>query len=208
MLYEPNCFSYYNNTNTRKQQKTGSSNTSDETTIGVPKFKFPCKGCNIVVQNNEALAHHQVTCLKLQVDPSKKSSFQCQARKLFLAEVTQPTTPAPEKTTALSQSPGPTYAAVVSPGPTMPPRIGENEQNNEAAAPATVTDVNEPEGQEDNGNPNPADPLLPQENSNCPLCKEDVMDGQEGLACERCNTWSHKLCLNMSDEEYTILKHS
>ena len=120
--------------NTKKQQQSDTSKARNETDMdtgdNIPKFKFPCNGCDIVVQNNEALLYHQATCLKLQVDPSKKNSFQCQARNLFPAEVNQPT-PTREKVIVLSQTTGqvqteassPTYAAIVSDRMTYAPKV-------------------------------------------------------------------------------------
>ena len=39
----------------------------------------------------------------------------------------------------------------------------------------------------------------------CPLCKDEVIEGQDGVLCEMCSKWSHKTCLNMSDEEFNTL---
>ena len=39
----------------------------------------------------------------------------------------------------------------------------------------------------------------------CPMCKEEVKDGQDNLECDTCNVWSHKLCLHMPDEEFQLL---
>ena len=79
------------NKNTSKQQQNVSSKGRNDMDTGDnrPKFKFPCNGCDIVVQNNEALLYHQATCLKLQVDSSKPTSFLGQARKLIPADVPQ-----------------------------------------------------------------------------------------------------------------------
>ena len=46
------------------------------------------------------------------------------------------------------------------------------------------------------------------DNPICPFCKEETLNGQETLRCERCFTWNHKQCLNMSDNEYPELRHS
>ena len=96
------------NKNTRKQQQKDSSKVRNEMDSDdkVPQFKFPCKGCEIVVQHNEALRHHQATCPKLQVDSSKPTSFLGQARKLFLDEA--PTSPTQDKEIVLTQTHGPT----------------------------------------------------------------------------------------------------
>ena len=39
----------------------------------------------------------------------------------------------------------------------------------------------------------------------CPLCKEEVTTIQKGVQCNMCSKWSHKTCLNLSDEEYMVL---
>ena len=43
------------------------------------------------------------------------------------------------------------------------------------------------------------------EDSSCPLCKEEVTEDQDGVYCETCLTWAHKTCLNLSDEEFAIV---
>ena len=45
---------------------------------------------------------------------------------------------------------------------------------------------------------------------NCPICRIDVVDDEEngGIMCELCNTWSHRVCLFMSEETFQQLKDS
>ena len=42
----------------------------------------------------------------------------------------------------------------------------------------------------------------------CPICKEDVKDGEDGISCDMCVSWLHKNCLHMTDEEFTELRGS
>ena len=46
------------------------------------------------------------------------------------------------------------------------------------------------------------------EQKSCPLCKEDIVEGQNGIRCDACHVWSHKTCLNMSDEEFSNLSQT
>ena len=47
-----------------------------------------------------------------------------------------------------------------------------------------------------------------EEKALCPLCKEEVLHDQDGVKCDMCENWSHKTCLNMSDEEFITLTDS
>ena len=184
----------------------------------MPKFNFPCKGCEIVVQNNEALMHHQTTCLKLQIDPSKPNSFLGQARKLFPVEE-QPT-PTLDKLTVLSQSPGQTYAAAVS-SPGSGNSIPRGARSN--PTPATSNTLNAPPLpiDEENAPPVPSqgegvgivnnqtgDEAIEEDDPNCPLCREEVEHRQQGIACDSCKLWYHRPCLYMTDEVYQELSAS
>ena len=56
-----------------------------------------------------------------------------------------------------------------------------------------------------------AQPEVPEptnHDENCPICREDVVQGQQGLLCELCWTWSHCRCLFITDEEYRTLEKS
>ena len=46
------------------------------------------------------------------------------------------------------------------------------------------------------------------EDPNCPMCKIDVTDHVDGILCEMCKVWSHRVCLFMSLEEYDALNKS
>ena len=35
---------------------------------------------------------------------------------------------------------------------------------------------------------------------NCPVCEEDVQDGQDGIYCDMCHIWFHQTCLHLNDE--------
>ena len=43
-------------------------------------------------------------------------------------------------------------------------------------------------------NPGPMDPCL--------VCDKRVLDNQDGLFCEVCLNWAHRLCVKMSENEY------
>ena len=47
-----------------------------------------------------------------------------------------------------------------------------------------------------------------EENSNCPKCRVDVGEFENGLYCEQCLVWSHSECLGISDGEYRKLQNS
>ncbi len=47
-----------------------------------------------------------------------------------------------------------------------------------------------------------------QEDPNCPVCRVDVGEAENGIVCERCNVWSHALCVQISEEEYAELMDS
>ena len=44
--------------------------------------------------------------------------------------------------------------------------------------------------------------------ANCPTCRIDVLEGVDGLLCEKCYTWSHRECLLMPIDEYNALNAS
>ena len=43
------------------------------------------------------------------------------------------------------------------------------------------------------------------EDVNCPICRIDVGEEEEGIVCEECNVWSHRACLFMTPVEYQTL---
>ena len=47
-----------------------------------------------------------------------------------------------------------------------------------------------------------------EEDPNCPMCKIDVTDQVDGVMCDMCKIWSHRVCLFMSLEEYELLNRS
>ena len=223
--------------NTRKQQKKDNIKVRNEIDTGdnllKPKFKFPCEGCEVVVQNNEALRHHQATCQKLQVDSSKPTSFLGQTRKLVPAEVS--TSPTKDKNIVLTQPMGSqSYAAMVSsPAPGNPTTATSTTRDDSVVSHVVreevETTVNFLVDETDsavlidhgtgvqgaaavsNTHGNPAQTLYGDEDDDtccCPLCKEKVLDDQEGVECEMCLQWSHKICLCMTDEEYNGIKHN
>jgi len=46
------------------------------------------------------------------------------------------------------------------------------------------------------------------ENENCDICKKNVGDQEEGLLCNKCLTWKHRECLNISEKAYQRLAKS
>ena len=40
---------------------------------------------------------------------------------------------------------------------------------------------------------------------NCPICREEVEDGQPGICCSQCKTWFHRPCLHMTEQMYEEL---
>ena len=43
---------------------------------------------------------------------------------------------------------------------------------------------------------------------NCPVCREEVLALQPGIACDLCKTWFHRPCLHMTEETYQELGSS
>ena len=43
---------------------------------------------------------------------------------------------------------------------------------------------------------------------NCPVCREEVLSVQPGIACDLCKTWFHRPCLHMDEEVYQELGSS
>ncbi len=48
----------------------------------------------------------------------------------------------------------------------------------------------------------------PEEDQNCPVCREDVEEEQAGILCEMCKTWAHSTCLHMTEFEFNTLVNS
>ena len=46
------------------------------------------------------------------------------------------------------------------------------------------------------------------EDSHCPVCREEVQNGQPGIYCEMCYIWSHRSCLHMTEAIYEDLMRS
>lgn len=42
----------------------------------------------------------------------------------------------------------------------------------------------------------------------CDICKKNVQDDEEGLLCDKCNTWKHRICLSMAQKTYLKLNKS
>ena len=40
---------------------------------------------------------------------------------------------------------------------------------------------------------------------NCPVCREEVLEGQPGINCNSCKIWFHKSCLHMTEERFEEL---
>ena len=184
----------------KKQQNGGSSKGGKS---------YPCKVCDVIAQSEKALHHHEATCLKLVVDPSKPG-FYDQTKKLFPAEVAK--TPTREKLIVLSQpSGGPTYASVVStPGTekATPGEVSAREASTEippSEPPSPTVNLNNPTDQQAIPPANTDGNL---EDPNCPICRIDVTEEIEGIVCEMCNTWSHRTCLFMPVEVYNALDAS
>lgn len=45
----------------------------------------------------------------------------------------------------------------------------------------------------------------PRENLKCNLCSKSVGDDQQGLLCDKCNTWKHRECISMPQRVYVQL---
>ena len=43
-----------------------------------------------------------------------------------------------------------------------------------------------------------------QECDTCAVCSKNVLEGQEGLLCETCNTWFHRKCMNLTLKQYKL----
>ena len=43
---------------------------------------------------------------------------------------------------------------------------------------------------------------------NCPICRQDVVENEDGLCCERCLVWTHRVCLMIDSAEYDTLSKS
>ena len=43
---------------------------------------------------------------------------------------------------------------------------------------------------------------------NCPICREEVEEGQPGICCDLCKSWFHRSCLHMTEEIYECLEAS
>ena len=43
------------------------------------------------------------------------------------------------------------------------------------------------------------------DDSNCPICRVDVVEGVDGVCCDMCKVWSHRECLFMSPEDFASL---
>ena len=177
----------------KKQQNDGSSKGGKSN---------PCKGCNIAVQSEQALRHHEATCLKLVVDPSKPGFFD-QTKKLFSAE-NIPSKPASaidfEKVALPPSQPTNencmTYAAVVtSPAQrNSTPAVSASQENDETPIMDDLDNDGTGNGEvdEEEGDPN------------CPVCREEVEHGQPGICCNLCNVWYHRPCLDMTEEIYRV----
>ena len=65
-----------------------------------------------------------------------------------------------------------------------------------------IVQVNEPTSRQ-----NPVS-SLDDESDNCPICRVDVSEEQEGIQCDLCKSWSHRECLCMPLDEYNNLMES
>ena len=76
------------------------------------------------------------------------------------------------------------------------------------AIPEELEDVNRNRQQRVSDHPTPAVPVAAtaeNDNDNCPFCRVDVGDEDEGIICEMCKVWHHRECLFMTTEEYKSL---
>ena len=144
-----------------------------------------CSKCQSVFKTRKILAVHEQSCLKLG------------AKDSFLKYVQQPQ--------VVLCDIGPKVAA---------PCSQENEIVSDSLSNGSHN--NEIERDENNNLHDPPSEQIPQvvtngnidedEDACCPLCKAEVASDQDGVHCNMCSKWCHKTCLNLSDEEYEILK--
>ena len=60
---------------------------------------------------------------------------------------------------------------------------------------ANTNPANGVQGDADNTQGETGDP-------NCPVCREEVEHNHQGIECEKCETWYHRCCLQMSESTY------
>ena len=160
---------------------------------------FSCKGCELVFRNEKAYLLHQAGCITVKVDMSKQGSF-------FNAQLFSKDSPKPggndgEKVLPMSQPLGEynhrdrDEDAVINNYGTSDEMGNElNLANNDPAANVLVANNNiAPEETED---------------PNCPVCREEVENGQPGINCDRCKTWFHRSCLHMTEAMFEELENS
>ena len=143
---------------------------------------FICKGCSRSFRSTSALKSHERICPQMKM--GSLDSF-------FRRDPLQTPTSIEEggeKVLPLSQ---PLQESNTVVNPTIDIREEQLNQANEASD-SNIADRNG-DDEEDNF---------------CPLCKEEVMDGQDSVKCDMCEHWSHKICLNMTDEEFATLSDS
>ena len=152
---------------------------------------FICKGCNKSMRSPSALNSHEKVCPSLKRGASAHSFF---------------------KDNPLS-SPTPAEASVAKTIPASQPHNQQGEDNVttdiNAAANNNANIENEDAAEnpeiQSSGSTNVPDGA---EDPNCPVCREEVENGQPGLNCDRCKIWFHRSCLHMTEAEFEELERS
>ena len=76
----------------------------------------------------------------------------------------------------------------------------ENNAQNHSQNPNDTSDTDQNDGPNNEHN-NDEDP-------NCPVCREEVENGQPGINCNVCKIWFHRSCLHMPESRYEELEAS
>ena len=150
--------------------------------------------CHLLCKNKNSLSTHEETCLKIRGEEESFLKY-AQPRVVIQDIANKIEVPSSQEVPEAQQV----------------PLITSNETDSTTSANGSGQDPPITSSVSLQGNwvtsaelPNEGEDTDP----NCPICRDEVENGQPGICCDLCKSWFHRSCLHMTEDTYAGLEAS